>query len=318
MKIDFHTHLFPLPFLKEIERRNLAFGMGGESFTVFESMYDPIVRFRDMEEYGVDMQVLSVGPPGVELEGASSEVNALLARIANDEIARLVAGYPERFLGLASLPLRAPEEAVGELERAVKSLGLKGAIIFSNVDGKMLDSPDLEPLFAKAVELDVPLFIHPTTPVFKEWVRDYGLTIMVGLLFDSTLALCRLIFSGLLERYPTLKLIVAHLGSTLPYIEGRLDVESGLLGKFVPGYRLGIPKPPSEYVKRIYMDTVSHHRPAYMCAYASSGADKILLGSDYPYSRWQRTVQAVEELPIPEADKEKIFYQNVRNLLKLA
>lgn len=318
MKIDCHTHFFPLAYFDELKKRKITFGLGGIEFSVLDQMHDPQVRFKDMAEYGVDMQVLSIGPPGIDLEGASPEVTVILARIVNDEIAKMVAKYPAKFDGLAVLPLKVPEQAVAELKRAVTELNLKGAKIFSNVDGKPLDSPEFHPLYEEAQRLDVPLYIHPTTPMAREGLREYGLTIMVGLLFDSTLAVSRLIFSGVMEKYPGLKLILAHLGSTLPYILARLDVESSTLQKFLPGYRLHIPRPPSDYFKRIYMDTVSHHKPAYMCAYATSGPEKIMMGSDYPYSLWKNTVKAIEELEIPKADKEKIYSGNVRQLLKIA
>jgi predicted TIM-barrel fold metal-dependent hydrolase len=317
MKIDCHSHFFPKAYFKELEKENITFGMGGIKFSILPQMHDPEVRFKDMELYGVDMQVLSIGPPGIDLDGTTPDMTVSLAKIVNDELAKLTEKYPDKFAAMACLPLKRPEQAVKELERAVNELKLKGAKIFSNVDGKPLDGPEFIPLFAKAAELDVPLFIHPTTPRAREGLQEYGLTIIVGLLFDSTLAVSRLIFSGLLDKYPNLKIILAHLGSTLPYILARLDSESATLKNFIPGYELPISRAPSEYFKLIYMDTVSHHRPAYICAHATSGPEKIMLGSDYPYSRWKETVKAIEELDIPDGDKEKIYAGNVKKLLKL-
>lgn len=317
MKIDSHSHIFPLAYLEELKRHRIPFGLGGEEFAVFDQMYSPEKRLEDMDQYGVDMQLLSLGPPGIDLKGASAELTVRLARIANDAIAEVVARYPDKFAGLAALPMQGPEEARAELERGVKQLGMKGAKIFSNVNGQPLDAPQFWQVYAKAAELDVPLFIHPTLPVAQEGLQEYGLTIIVGLLFDSTLAICRLIFAGVLEKYPELKLILAHLGSTLPYILARLDIESSLLKQFVPSYRLPIERRPSEYFKKVYVDTVSHHRPAYLCAHATCGPGKILLGSDYPYSLWRNTVKAIEELEIPEEDKERIFSGNARSIFKL-
>lgn len=146
--------MFPMAYFKELEKRNISFGMGGIKFSVLPQMHDPETRLRDMEQYRVDMQVLSIGPPGIDLEGTTPELSVMLARIVNDELARVVAKYPDKFAGMACLPLKRPEEAVQELARAVKELGLKGANIFSNVDGRPLDGPEFIPLFAKAVEVE--------------------------------------------------------------------------------------------------------------------------------------------------------------------
>ena len=313
MKIDSHAHIYPLRYLEELKKCNLVF-----PFSVTPKMYDPEERIRDMAIMGVDKQLLTLGPPGMDLEGADPKITVLLSKIANDEIAGLVKKYPQKFIGLANLPLQEPEAAVTELERGVKELDLKGGAIFSNVKGRALDNPEFLPLFAKAAELNIPLFIHPASPRFREGLSEYRLDIIIGFLFDSTLAVTRIIFSGILEKYPTVKLVLVHLGSTLPYILPRLDVESSLMQKFLPNYRLDIQRPPSEYfIRSIYIDTVSHHPPAYICARDTCGIDKILLGSDYPYSLWELTVKAIADLPLPQEEKEMIYAGNLSRLLRL-
>lgn len=315
MKIDFHAHLFPRPFLEEIERRKLEFRMPGMPLSIFPKMYDLEERLRDMDRTGIDMQVLSLGPPGAEVGSARDSVE--LTTLWNDQIAKVVQADPKHFMGLAALPMQVPDAAVSELDRAVNELHLPGAQIFSNAAGKTLDAPEFWPLYGRAQELDVPIFIHPNTPVCTTGMMDFGLMIMLALPVDTSLAAARLVMSGVMEKYPRLKIVLAHLGAVLPYLIGRFDVNSETLAQISPGYDLRISQPPSVYFKRFYMDTVSHHAPAYYCAHMTSGADKIVLGSDYPYSRWDLAVEAIEELELPQADKEKIYGGNAARLLKL-
>ena len=315
MKIDFHAHLFPKPFLEEIERRKLEFRLPGTRIPVFSKMYDLEERLADMDRTGIDMQALSLGPPGAEVGSAQDSV--ALTRLWNDQIAKVVQADPRHFTGLAALPMPVPDAALRELDRAVNELHLPGAQIFSNAAGKTLDAPEFWPLYALAQELDVPIFIHPNTPLCTTGQMEFGLMIMLAFPVDTSLAASRLVMSGVLEKYPRLKIVLAHLGGVLPYLLGRFDVDSSLMAQLVPDYDLRISQPPSVYFKRFYLDTVSHHAPAYYCACATSGADRIVLGSDYPYSRWDRAVEAIRELHIPQADKEKIYGGNAARLLKL-
>jgi len=315
MKIDFHAHLFPRPFLDEVTRRKLEFRLPGMPLSIFPKMYDLKERLRDMERLGIDMQALSLGPPGAEVGSALDEV--ALTKLWNDEIAEVVQHDPRHFTGLAALPMQVPDEAVRELDRAIGELHLRGAQIFSNAAGKTLDAPDFWPVYERAQELDVPIFIHPNTPVCTTGMLDFGLLIMLALPVDTSLAAARLVMSGVMEKYPRLKIVLAHLGAVLPYLIGRFDVSAETLARISPGYDLRISRPPSFYFKRFYMDTVSNHAPAYYCAHMTSGADKIVLGSDYPYARWDLAVEEIERLELPAADKEKIYGENAVQLLKL-
>lgn len=315
MKIDFHAHLFPKPFLAELERRHLELRLPGVPLSIFPKMYDLEERLQDMERAGLDMQALSLGPSGFEVGSPRDTVD--LTKLYNDQIAEVAHRDPRHFTGLAALPMQVPDAALRELTRAVKDLGLRGAQIFSNVAGKALDAPEFWPVYELAQELDVPIFIHPITPICMTGLTDAALMIGLGFIVDTSLAATRLIFSGVMEKYPGLTMVLAHLGAVLPYIVARLDVESKMMARFVPGFEERLSQPPSAYFKRFYMDTVSHHAPAYYCARATSGAEKIVLGSDYPYSLWERTVEAIDELDIPEAEKEMIFGGNAARLLKL-
>lgn len=315
MKIDFHAHLFPRPFLDEIERRKLEFRMPGMPLSIFPKMYDLEERLRDMDRTGIDMQALSLGPPGAEVGSAQDSV--ALTKLWNDQIAKVVQADPRHFTGLAALPMQVPDAAVRELDRAVDELRLPGAQIFSNAAGKTLDAPEFWPVYERAQELDVPIFIHPNTPLCTTGQMDFGVMLMLGLPADTSLAASRLVMSGVMDKYPKLNIVLAHLGGVLPYLLGRFDANFDFLTQLEPGNRPRISPPPSSHFKRFYLDTVSYHAPAYYCAYATSGADRILLGSDYPYSWWERAVEAIRELDVPQADKEKIYGGNAARLLKL-
>lgn len=324
MKIDVHNHFFPLPYIKELAKRkhsptveqdNLGRTLihyTGDYNIVEDAHTTPEVRIREMDRCGIDMQVLSLTTPGFETIEPVSEAVAL-ARIVNDAFATITEQYPDRFAAFAALPLRDVQSAVDELERAVTTLGLKGGTLFSNVPGAFLDSRDFWPLFEKASQLDVPLFIHPTTPATPEVFDDYRLVPLLGFPFDTTLAITRLVFGGVLETYPRLKLILAHTGGTMPYLAERLD----------NGYRAyeecqkHITRLPSDYLKLTYLDTVSFHPPALICACMFMGAEKLVLGSDYPHQigNLQRSVSSIEELDLP--GKEAILEENAARVLKL-
>src|SRR5579859_525745 len=191
---------------------------------VSSAMVDLDVRLADMDRAGVDVQLLSTTLPGVEMF-ADAAFAVQLARAANDELAAMVAATPRRFLGMAALPLQDPPAARAELERAAKHLGFPAACLYTNVGGRMLDDPSLEmdALFERAETLDVALFLHPTYPVIAPHVQDSNLIPIVGFMLDTTLAVTRLIFAGLLERHPYLKLVVHHLAATLPFLIKRMD-----------------------------------------------------------------------------------------------
>ncbi|MEM4724039.1 MAG: amidohydrolase family protein [Candidatus Hadarchaeum sp.] len=323
MKIDFQTHIVTPEFLKVLSKRknfprattegtrNFVFYADGVGYPVIRKMFDLEKRIEDMDAAGVDIQCLSLSVPGTD--PLEPELGLSLSRNVNDSIAEMVEKYPERFVGLANLPLQNVDGAIEELDRAINDLGMKGVMIYSNVAGKPLDSPELWKFYKKAAKLDVPIFIHPTLPVMAEALRGYQLIPVVGFLFDTTLAMLRIIFSGVLEKYPSLKFVLPHVGSTIPYLLGRIDYESGRL----PGGRGSISKTPSEYFKLVYIDTVSLHLPAMKCAYETLGIDRIVFGSDYPFWNVQSQIELIEKWDISEDEKRKIYAENAAKLLGL-
>lgn len=325
MRIDFHNHLYPERYLAELEkgrtRATVQRDDEGQTLMVYAGDYNVIVsghrspeaRIEAMDAVGVDMQVLTLTTPGVHIETRSRGV--ALASLVNDAFAEVVARHPSRFVALAALPLQDPAASVRELERAVTQLGLRGATLFTNVNGGPLDALELWPLYEKAAELDVPLFLHPTSPVGVEAMDVYRLAPLVGFPLDTTLAITRLVFSGVLERWPDLKIVLSHLGGAVPYLAERID-------RGFKAYReckSNLSRPPSQVFKRLYMDTVAFSPPALLFALDFAGADRLVLGSDYPHQIGDLpgSVRAIEALPIADEDKDKILSRNAARLLKL-
>ncbi|MEE8443256.1 MAG: amidohydrolase family protein, partial [Dehalococcoidia bacterium] len=258
-----------------------------------------------------DMAVLSLPAPSVD--NLEIEEGVALAKVINDDISGLVKAHPGRFVGLATLPFRDMDRALEEMDRAIDKLGLKGIFMCANIAGATLDSPEFDPFFQRANERGIPIFIHPTTPAVGDNFKDYRLSPMLGFVFETSIAITRLILAGTLHRYPNLKLTLAHLGGTIPYLIDRLD----FCYQAYPECRVNIPNPPSEYLKRVYFDSVCFYKPAIMCALAFAGPDKVLLGSDYPHviGDMKRAIDIIGDLEIPQQDKAKITGENVTKLL---
>jgi aminocarboxymuconate-semialdehyde decarboxylase len=307
-RIDCHTHLYPKNYLSELRKREIPLGqIIDDRFLSLEK------RVIDMDKSGIDKQFVSLTIPGVDM--ATPEISVHLSKIVNNELASLTLNN-ERFIALASLPMISPEDAVEELERAVNVLGLKAVGLFTNIGGKPIDLNEFWPIYAEAAKMQVPLFIHPCAPSHKGIYEDYRLLSVLGFPFETTHAATRIVLSGLLEKYSDLIFVLSHLGGTLPYLVGRIDDGNRIYRKF----QQNISKKPSEYFKKMYLDTAAFYEPALNCAYALWGGEKMLLGSDYPYG-WvgelKRCSEVVEKLDIQDKDKKKILHENAERLLKL-
>ena len=185
----------------------------------------------------------------------------------------------------------------------------------TNVDGKPLDLDEFMPVYEKAVELDVPLFLHPTSPINSKAMEDYRLVPILGFGVDTSLAVLRLVFSGVLKKLPRLKLIASHLGGVYPYLRGRIEIGF----EAYPECKVNIDEPPSTYLKKIWMDSIIYDEDVLMSTLAYSGAEKIVLGSDHPHQigDMANAVGRIERLDISDEDKERILWKNAAELLKL-
>jgi len=320
--IDFHNHFYPPDYLEAIQTApsnvKVTFDSDNNPLLHYPGDYNVVVRghrdidFREevLKKAGVAKQVLTFTSPGTHIESPERAVE--LARLVNDNFCKIVDEHGDRFTALATLPLNDPSASVEELKRAV-SLGLKGAMLFSNVNGVALSDKSYWPLYERAEELQVVLYIHPIYPVGVEAMTEYWLMPLVGFTFDTTLAAAKLVFSGVVEKFPGIRWVLAHLGGAIPFLAERLD----------RGYyafeecRKNINNPPSEYLKNFYYDTVNFDVKALQLAFDFAGAGHLLAGSDYPHKigSLEKMVESVEELNITDEEKAGIAGGNASKLL---
>jgi 5-carboxyvanillate decarboxylase len=273
-------------------------------------------RLKDMDEAGIDMQVLILVSPGLQVFDAAAAVT--MARKINEELSKIIRQYPDRFSGLAALAPQNPEEAAAELRRAVSELGLKGACIHSHTRGEYLDDKKYWTLLEMAEKLDVPIYIHPRGPspdMIKPYLGYPGLcSAILGFSAEVSLHALRLIFSGAFDAFPRLKIILGHLGEALPYWMWRIDNH----WQRGPGAKL-LKRKPSDYIRDNFFITTSGMcwHPAFLCSCLALGADKILFATDYPMESSREAASFMESAAIAYTDKEKILHSNAERLFRL-
>ncbi len=315
MRIDVHTHHYPNEYFALIEKRggDFSFGVdpsgqriiryrGSRFFGVTAPMTNPDLRLADMDRVGMDVAVLSLSTPNVYFAEGAAQVD--VARMVNDAYAELIAAQPRRFKGFASMPMDAGAAAVRELHRAIGELRLHGVILLSNIRGRTLTDPAYRPFFAEADRMRACILLHPMLPAAADAFRDYVLGPLVGFPFDTTLAVARMCFDGMLREFPNIRWIVAHAGGAIPYLMERLD----------NGYRdfaedrAKIEELPSAYLKRLYYDTVTFDPRVLALLRDAVGADHLALGSDYPHKLGDiaRAVSSIDALSFSEAEKERV------------
>ncbi len=319
--IDMFPHILPDKYSKVLlkKAKSCAYIDADLSVPALSSLDE---RLKFMDKVGGLREVLTLGSPPPEY-ALSPKDCVDLVRMANDELAELVEKRPDRFpAAVASLPMSDVDASLRELDRAVKDLKLKGIQIFSSVNGKPLDSPEFLPIYEKMAQYNLPIWLHPCRdgivpdyPGEKE--SKYGLFLAFGWPYETTMALNRLVFSGVMEKYPDLVIIAHHCGAMIPFFSGRIGA-----GPSQEGEIMKLARPPVEYFKRIYGDTVlGGNTSAMMCGYAFFGVDHMLFGTDYPYpgeAAHMAVIEAIGRMSIPEAERAKIFSGNARRLLRLA
>jgi aminocarboxymuconate-semialdehyde decarboxylase len=271
-------------------------------------------RLKDMATQWVDMQVLSV-PPFLFFYATGPAQCLELCQKINNAFAETVQNYPDRFVALANLPMQEPEMAARELERSVRELGLRGAEICSNINGKNLDDKSFVPFYAKLQQLDVPVFIHPSNVLGADRLRPYHLQNLIGNPSDTAVAAASLIFGGVLKEFPRLKFYLAHGGGSCPYLRGRW--EHGWQVR--PEARANIDRPPSDYFRLLCFDSLVHSVPALNFLVETVGPARVMMGTDYPFDMGDRDpVKTVASLPhLSDDQKEMIFGANAVALFKI-
>ena len=314
MIIDFSSHIITNEVEEALSSKK-DFGLIKNNFAPDNS--DPERRIALMDKYGIDMQVLTQTTP--VLIGLETQKVSEICRISNDAIGKICQSYPKRFIPFAIVSLTDVGEATQEIERAVKQWGCRGVTIGTNHANKGIDDPEFGAFYEKVCELDIPVFLHPmhwqSYPLVDE---DPAVMRLFGWPFDTTIALLRLLMSGTMERYPTLKIVTHHLGGGMfPFFSNRFNVK-------LPKLKSQLKRPISESLERVYGDTaVDGTAAALPCGHAFFGTDRMLFGTDYPFSPengelyLRENLAIIQDWDLPQADKTKILGENARRLLKL-
>jgi aminocarboxymuconate-semialdehyde decarboxylase len=334
--IDSHFHYQPRAFFNYLCRRNgyphaKVNARGGFTYWRKEGReptfdfgpvwfdVDPLIA--RMQEDGNNVDVISsVGPFSVHFSDVSPEMGRDDAMFWNEEIAAAQRKHPGRFWGIGAIPLTDGKIALEVLDHAVKKCGLLGVNIPSSVaDGARIDDESLEPFYDRLEELGVVLFLHPTDTLFNDLLQGYDgvLYLSLGRVIDVSVAAARLIFSGIMERHPNMKIYMSHTGGVLPYQSGRMDKTTPHAGVGTFSRSSPLPYPPSTYIKRMYTDMVQPNTEAMKFALSYFGVDHIIYGTDYPC--WNPTIamKLFNEIGLPQEDLNKIFYANAKRFFAL-
>ena len=334
MKIDVFPHILPRRYFD----RMLQVAPPGltlqKRISGIPVLVDLDLRLRIMDRYEGYAQVLTLASPPLEVVGGP-EVSPDLARLANDEMAALVDRHPHRFPGfVASLPMNNAEAALKEIDRAIDALGATGVQMFSNVNGRPLDRPEYQPLFARMAERRLPIWLHPARPpAVADYAGEprskYDIWWAFGWPYETTAAMARLVFSGLFDRHPDLVIITHHMGAMIPYFAGRVGPGFDQLGTRTDDpddvAALGrLAKRPLDYFRMFYGDTALFGaRPAMECGLAFFGVERILFGTDMPFDPEKGpgfirdTIGALEAMRMTEAERATVYEGNARRLLRL-
>lgn len=324
--IDVHSHFFPDEFLRLVKHDGPPAGAGvdrgsggavlsmpGHPPVVLTPQFvDPTARLAQLDARGIGMQALSLSPPMVHW--APAELGVALARAYNDGITALCHQYPERFVGLATLPLQDVPAAVAEAVRAVRELGMRGVYLATSVRGHYLDEPQFRPVWEVVQELGVPVYTHPLTHLGPDELGRFHFFNTIGFPTETAVLVGRLIYSGLLDAYPRVPVVLAHAGGTAPFLLGRLDHAHRSRTEL----RDAIPGPPSAYLSHFVFDTIAHSDAALRFVVETVGSNRVVVGTDAPYDMADDDpVARVRRLRLPADEEAAILGANAARLLNM-
>ncbi len=334
MKIDIFPHIFPRTFNDKMMSIPERAGNMQKRVREIPVMVDLDLRFRIMDQFPGYRQVLTLASPPLEALMESKD-SPELARIANDGMAELVAKHPDRFVAFsASLPMNNMDACMKEVDRSINQLGAKGVQVFSNVNGHPLDEPQFLPLFERMAQLDLPMWLHPARPSsFPDYAVEkksrYEMWWVFGWPYETSVAMGRIVFAGIFDRFPDLKIITHHLGAMIPYFEGRVGAGLDQLGARTPDSERELVQHklkgrPIDYFRMFYADTALFGAVgATECGLAFFGIDRVLFGTDMPFDPEKgpgfirETIRVMESITLAPSDRQKIYEGNARRLLKL-
>lgn len=336
MKIDIFTHVLTPRFLEGFSKRvgdpyNLAsfyYRRSPGHMQDRSNLYNLEKRIEVMNKFPGLVHVLT--PTGHTLEDqAKPEDSVYLSKVYNDEMAELVQKYPDKFIAaVGGLPLNDMDATMKEIDRSIKDLGFKGILIHTSINGKPIDSPEYLPIYERMSQYDMPIWLHPTRhytdpDYINETNSKYGVFLAFAWPYATTVAMTRLVCSGIMAKYPNLRILTHHAGGMIPFFYGRfrqLECSYDYIDSTADASQKN--KPPIDYFKRFYNDTAIYgNTPALMCAYKFFGAEHLLYATDIPYDYafgevfTNQTIDAIEGMSIPDSDKKKIYEDNARKFL---
>ena len=338
MVIDFQAHLFPQEYINELKRRDGAVILEEpDPYSGMTYFYDKKLKSRintaifqgrdidrrleHMDRFGIDIHVLTIPAPGADrFEGDDATA---IARAANDAVAAICRKHPARFIGFFTLPTSSISASLDELERSVHELGLKGFGSFSNLNGQALDREELFPIYERLAKYKLPVYIHPTAPLASEASGiDIMPTLIFGWAFDSTVAMTRLVYGRVLERFPEINFVVADVGGVLAFFAQRAkNIYSGRTEEIRQRY--GLKENPLDSFRRFYVDTADHPASTLKCVLDFFGPERLVLGTNYPYGPEEgcvlikNSLAAIDGLNLSKNDKEKVLGGNAAEILGL-
>ena len=330
VKIDIYTHIYPERFFQEMLKVTPMASNLGKRLRSITKLFDLDARFKEMDEYGDYRQIVSLPNPAIE-DIAQPDAGMRLARIANDDMAELCRKYPQRVPAFAAaLCLTDVEGSVKEARRAVKELGARGVLIYTNVAGEPLDQPKFEPIFATMAELDLPIWLHPVgTAALPDYPAEkrsrYEMWWCFHWPYETSVAMVRLVFWGLFDRYPKLKFITHHLGGMIPFYDGRIGNGLKVLGARTSDedYSQVLPslkRPHMDYLHDIYADTAMFGGGAHAlrCGLEFFGGEHVVFATDAPLGPIGPTFKAIDQLQLAPDAQQKLFRGNAEKLLNMS
>ena len=338
MIIDFQAHVFPETYIDEMKRLDGVVVLEPpDPHSGMTYFYDKKLKSRIntatfqgqnierrielMDRLGIDIHVLTIPAPGADRYEGEDAIR--MARVANDAIAAIARKHPKRFIGFFTLPTASIKASLDELERSVNELGLRGFGAFANLNGQALDREELFPIYERLVKYQLPVYIHPTAPLAAEAVGiDIMPTLIFGWAFDSTVAMTRLVYGRVLERFPEINWVVADVGGVLAFFAQRaINIYSGRTDEI--RHKYGLQENPLDSFRRFYVDTADHPASTLRCVKDFFGAGRMVLGTNYPYGPEEGAVlvknslKAIDGLDLNATEKEQILGGNAAKILGL-
>jgi predicted TIM-barrel fold metal-dependent hydrolase len=328
MIVDIYTHIFPERFFQELERGSPKLGNMGKRLRSVRKLFDLDLRFRDMDEVGEYRQIISLPNPPIE-DIAEGAVANNLAKVANDSMAELCVKHPKRFPAFAAaVSMHDVDAAIAEADRAIK-MGARGVQTFTNIAGHPLDEPRFRPFFAAMARHDLPIWLHPArTSAMADYASEprsrFEMWWCFGWPYETTVAMCRLVFDGIHDRHPKLKIITHHLGGgMIPFFDGRIGAGMEVLGQRTleedhTKVLSSLKRPHLEYFKEFYADTAMFGGTYGLpCGLEFFGGDKVVFASDAPLAGIPMHIKALDGLNLDAATYKKIMHGNAEKLLNM-